>query len=73
MTTTYYRDAGNRSVSEEDIARKWIAAHPSEAAALLRSGRSAPQPRPFAIHTKAGADGKVTIQPAREGEGNDNE
>jgi hypothetical protein len=64
MTTTYYRDASNRSVSDEDIALRWIREHPNEAARAIRAGRGAPEPRPFVIHGKATPDGKVAIHPA---------
>lgn len=60
---TQYRDARNRAISDEEIARTWIAAHPEEAAAIIR-GKRPPAARPFQIHTKAAGDGKVQIERA---------
>jgi hypothetical protein len=65
MTTAapvWFRDAGNRSVSDEEIALRWIATHPQLAAQAL--GRRPPPARRMAISTKS-ADGQtVSIQPA---------
>lgn len=56
---TFYKDSGNRSVSDEEIARKWIAEHREEAAKLI--GRAPLGARPFRIQGKATPDGKVQI------------
>lgn len=58
----YYRDAGNRSVTDEEIALRWIRAHPQLAAQAI--GRNPPPARRMAISTKS-KDGKtVDIAPA---------
>lgn len=62
--TTYYRDPRGRSLTDEEIAREWIRAHPERAAEVIQSGRSRPEPRPFAVHTKDLGDGRVRVEPA---------
>jgi hypothetical protein len=60
--TKYFKDQGNRSVSDEQIAIEWIKANPEAAAKAM--GRAPLAPRPFAVQTKTLPDGRVKIQRA---------